>query len=220
MTFDIDNPNLYTVKITLDDKDEISVRFGFRECKFHTDGFYLNGKKIKMFAEKEPNKIDWKGCGAEYIAEATGKFTAPEGAQLHFEGGAKKVVITAPAKGGLPMFVMGVNNKEYKKDMDIVSNASCTTNCLAPVVYVLQKAFGIKQGFMTTIHSYTNDQKILDQLHKDLYRARAAAMSMSSVCVVTNALRLKRFKTNYKETEKSNLIISLSNVTVPLTLTA
>ena len=128
-----------------------------------------------MFAEKEPNKIDWKGCGAEYIAEATGKFTAPEGAQLHFEGGAKKVVITAPAKGGIPMFVMGVNNTEYTSDMNIVSNASCTTNCLAPLAKVINDEFGIVEGLMTTVHSTTATQLTVDGPSKKDWRGGRAA---------------------------------------------
>ena len=139
------------------------------------DSLLDNGKKIKMFAEKEPNKIDWKGCGAEYIAEATGKFTAPEGAQLHFEGGAKKVVITAPAKGGIPMFVMGVNNNEYKTDMNIVSNASCTTNCLAPLAKVINDEFGIVEGLMTTVHSTTATQLTVDGPSKKDWRGGRAA---------------------------------------------
>lgn len=139
------------------------------------DSIIVNGKKIKMFAEKEPNKIDWKGCGAEYIAEATGKFTDPDGAKLHFEGGAKKVVITAPAKGGLPMFVMGVNNKEYKKDMDIVSNASCTTNCLAPLAKVINDEFGLIEGLMTTVHATTATQLTVDGPSKKDWRGGRAA---------------------------------------------
>ena len=135
----------------------------------------VNGKKIKMFAEKEPNKINWKSCGAEYIAEATGKFTDYDGAKLHFEGGAKKVVITAPAKGGIPMFVMGVNNTEYTKDMDIVSNASCTTNCLAPLAKVIHDEFGIEEGLMTTVHSTTATQLTVDGPSKKDWRGGRAA---------------------------------------------
>ena len=145
------------------------------EVEYTEDALIVNGKKIKMFAEKEPNKIDWKGCGAEYIAEATGKFTAPEGAQLHFEGGAKKVVITAPAKGGIPMFVMGVNNTEYTSDMNIVSNASCTTNCLAPLAKVINDEFGIVEGLMTTVHSTTATQLTVDGPSKKDWRGGRAA---------------------------------------------
>ncbi len=142
----------------------------------HTeDSIIVNGKKIKMFAEKEPNKIDWKGCGAEYIAEATGKFTDPDGAKLHLEGGAKKVVITAPAKGGIPMFVMGVNNTTYTKDINIVSNASCTTNCLAPLAKVINDEFGLEQGLMTTVHATTATQLTVDGPSKKDWRGGRAA---------------------------------------------
>ena len=142
----------------------------------HTENsIIVNGKEIKMFAEKEPNKIDWKGCGAEYIAEATGKFTDPDGAKLHFEGGAKKVVITAPAKGGIPMFVMGVNNTTYTKDMNIVSNASCTTNCLAPLAKVINDEFGLLEGLMTTVHATTATQLTVDGPSKKDWRGGRAA---------------------------------------------
>ena len=153
-----------------------SVHGQFKGTVEHTeDSLIVNGKKIKMFAEKEPNKIDWKGCGAEYIAEATGKFTDPDGAKLHFEGGAKKVVITAPAKGGIPMFVMGVNNTEYSKDMNIVSNASCTTNCLAPLAKVINDEFGIVEGLMTTVHATTATQLTVDGPSKKDWRGGRAA---------------------------------------------
>ena len=145
------------------------------EVEYTEDSLIVNGKKIKMFAEKEPNKIDWKSCGAEYIAEATGKFTDPDGAKLHFEGGAKKVVITAPAKGGIPMFVMGVNNNEYKSEMNIVSNASCTTNCLAPLAKVINDEFGIEEGLMTTVHSVTATQLTVDGPSKKDWRGGRAA---------------------------------------------
>ena len=136
----------------------------------------INGKKIRVTAEKDPTKLPWKDLKADVVLECTGKFTSQDDASLHLKAGAKKVIISAPSKGGAPTFVIGVNHKNYdpKKD-DVVSNASCTTNCLAPVAYVLHKAFGIEKGLMTTIHSYTNDQHILDAPHKDLRRARAGA---------------------------------------------
>ena len=143
--------------------------------EYTENSLVVNGKEIKMFAEKEPNKIDWKGCGAEYIAEATGKFTDPDGAKLHFEGGAKKVVITAPAKGGIPMFVMGVNNTNYTKDMDVVSNASCTTNCLAPLAKVINDEFGLVEGLMTTVHATTATQLTVDGPSKKDWRGGRAA---------------------------------------------
>ncbi len=153
-----------------------SVHGKFNGTVEHTENsLIVNGKEIKMFAEKEPNKIDWKSCGAEYIAEATGKFTDPDGAKLHFEGGAKKVVITAPAKGGIPMFVMGVNNTNYTKDMNIVSNASCTTNCLAPLAKVINDEFGLVEGLMTTVHATTATQLTVDGPSKKDWRGGRAA---------------------------------------------
>lgn len=134
----------------------------------------VNGNPISVFAEKEPEKIDWKSCGAEYIAEATGVFTTIEGAEKHFVGGAKKVCITAPSKDA-PMFVMGVNNEKYTKDMTVVSNASCTTNCLAPVAKVINDKFGIKDGLMTTVHSTTATQKTVDGPSKKDWRGGRAA---------------------------------------------
>jgi len=143
-----------------------------------SDGLKVNGNFIKFFAELDPTNIDWKGCGAEYIAEATGKFTSAEKAQAHLLAGAKKVIVTAPGKE-MPMFVMGVNNKEYKSDMNIVSNASCTTNCLAPLAKVINDNFGISEGLMTTVHSYTATQLLVDGPSKKDWRGgRAGAINM------------------------------------------
>ena len=139
------------------------------------DKLVVNGKAIAMFAEKDPAMIPWKKCGAEYIAEATGKFTKKEDAELHLKGGAKKVIITAPSKGGAPMFVMGVNEKKYKKSMTIVSNASCTTNCLAPLTKVINDKFGIIEGLMTTVHSTTATQLTVDGPSKKDWRGGRAA---------------------------------------------
>ena len=143
----------------------------------HTeDSLIVNGKKIKMFAEMDPSNIDWKSCGAEYIAEATGKFTSLEKAKAHFNKGAKKVVITAPAKGeGVPMFVMGVNEDTYTSDMQVVSNASCTTNCLAPLTKIINDKFGIVEGLMTTVHSTTATQLTVDGPSKKDWRGGRAA---------------------------------------------
>ena len=139
----------------------------------------VNGKPIKVFAERDPGKIDWKSAGVEIVVESTGFFTDAEKAKLHMNGGAKKVIISAPAKGEDITIVLGVNQDKYDPAKhNIVSNASCTTNCLAPVAKVINDSFGIVKGLMTTVHSYTNDQKILDQVHKDLRRARAAAMNI------------------------------------------
>lgn len=138
----------------------------------------INGKVIPVTKETDPTKLPWAKVGAQLIMECTGKFLDAEKAGLHLQAGAKKVMISAPAKGEVPTFVYGVNHKDYNPSKDnIVSNASCTTNCLAPVAKVLHEKFEIERGFMTTIHSYTNDQRIADGPHKDLRRARAAAVS-------------------------------------------
>ena len=139
----------------------------------------INGRKVKVLAERDPAKLPWKDLGVEIAVESTGLFTDRENAAKHLTAGAKKVIISAPAKDPDVTIVLGVNNEMYDpKKHQILSNASCTTNCLAPVVKVLLDSFGIERGFMTTVHAYTNDQRILDLQHKDLRRARAAAMSM------------------------------------------
>ncbi len=139
----------------------------------------IDGRVIKVFAEKDPAKIPWASVGVETVVESTGFFTEAEKAKGHLVGGAKKVVISAPAKGEDITICMGINDELYDPAKHhVISNASCTTNCLAPVAKVLDEAFGIKNGLMTTIHSYTNDQNLLDQRHNDLRRARAAAVSM------------------------------------------
>ncbi len=136
-------------------------------------------KKIRMFSEKDPAAIDWKSAGVQLVHECTGKFTEKEGASLHMKGGAKRVMISAPSKDADVTICVGVNEKTYDASKHtFVSNASCTTNCLAPMAKVLDEAFGIKRGTMLTVHAYTNDQRILDLGHKDLRRARAAALSM------------------------------------------
>lgn len=146
----------------------------------YADGEYLvaGNYRTKVIAQKDPTQLPWKEMGIDIVMECTGIFSAKEKAMVHINAGAKRVLVSAPSEGADKTIVYGVNQNTLTKEDLVVSNASCTTNCLAPVVYVLDKEFGIKQGFMTTIHSYTNDQKILDQLHKDLYRSRAAAMSM------------------------------------------
>jgi len=139
----------------------------------------VNGKEIRIFTEKDPSKIPWGEVGAEYVLECTGLFRDKEKAAAHLEAGASKVIISAPAKEPDITLVMGVNNQEYNPQKHhIVSNASCTTNCLAPVCKVLLDNFGIEKGLMTTTHAYTGDQRLLDFPHKDLRRARAAALSM------------------------------------------
>ena len=143
------------------------------------DGLEVDGDALKVFAERDPANLPWKDLGVDIVFEATGIFRDKKTAGKHIEGGARKVIITAPAKGEDITIVMGVNGNAYDPDNHhILSNASCTTNCLAPVVKVLVDSFGFRRGIMTTIHAYTNDQSILDLPHKDLRRARAAAMSI------------------------------------------
>ena len=148
------------------------------EVKTTTDGFQIGDQNIKVFAERDPTKLPWGNIGADVVLECTGLFLDKVSAGKHIQAGAKKVIISAPAKEVDFTLVQGVNSKELKKDHNIISNGSCTTNCLAPVAMVLEKTFGITYGYMTTIHSYTGDQKLLDTLHKDLRRARATEGSM------------------------------------------
>ncbi len=139
----------------------------------------INGDRIKVLSERDPAKLPWGDMGVDIVIESTGIFTAREKASLHLDAGAKKVIISAPAKGPDITVCMGVNNEKYNPETDnIISNASCTTNCLAPAAKVVNDSFGIIQGVMTTVHAYTNDQKILDLVHSDLRRARAAALSI------------------------------------------
>jgi glyceraldehyde 3-phosphate dehydrogenase len=143
------------------------------------DGILVDGKKVKVLAEKDPAQIAWRDYGVDIVIESTGRFTDATKAAAHLQGGAKKVIISAPAKNEDITIVLGVNENTYDPAKHkIISNASCTTNCVAPVAKVLNDAFGINKGFMTTIHSYTNDQKILDVFHDDLRRARAAAINI------------------------------------------
>jgi glyceraldehyde 3-phosphate dehydrogenase len=143
------------------------------------DALIVNGKRVQLVSERDPLNLPWKEMGIDIVIEATGKFNARDKAALHLEAGAKKVILTAPGKKEDITIVMGVNDDKLDIDKhDIISNASCTTNCLAPVVKVLHDKFGIENGLMTTIHSYTNDQQNLDNPHKDLRRARACAQSI------------------------------------------
>src|SRR5579864_1668773 len=149
------------------------------EVKVEADAIVVNGKRIKVFAIKDPAEIDWSSVGAQVVVESTGRFTEAKDAAKHLRGSVKKVIISAPAKNEDITIVLGVNDAAYDGGKhNIISNASCTTNCLAPVVKVLYEKFGIEKGSMTTIHSYTNDQPVLDFPHKDLRRARAAAINM------------------------------------------
>ncbi len=143
------------------------------------DTIIVDGDEIRAFAERDPARLPWGDIGAEIVIESTGVFTDAERARAHLTGGAKKIIITAPAKGEDITVVMGVNHDRYDpREHTIISNASCTTNCLAPVAKVILQKFGIVKGLVTTVHSYTNDQVILDYPHKDLRRARAAAMNI------------------------------------------
>ena len=149
------------------------------EVSATTGAIVVDGKKIKVIAEKDPASLPWKELGAAVVIESTGRFTNREDAEKHVEAGAEKVIISAPAKGEDITVVMGVNDDQYDPALhNVISNASCTTNCVVPMAKVLGDAFGIERGFMTTIHAYTNDQNLLDLPHKDLRRARAAAINI------------------------------------------
>lgn len=139
----------------------------------------VNGDEIKVFQEKDPEKIPWGKMDIDVVIESTGIFRDLETSSKHLKAGAKKVIMSAPAKGNdIPTFVMGVNEQDYRKDMNVVSNASCTTNCLAPVMKVLHDSFTVKKGFMTTVHAYTNDQRLFDMPHSDFRRSRAASLNI------------------------------------------
>ncbi len=148
------------------------------DVKPTNEGFQIGDQNIKVFAEKAPAKLNWGKVGADVVLECTGFFLDKDSAGKHIQAGAKKVIISAPAKEVDFTLVQGVNSNELKKNHNIISNGSCTTNCLAPVAMVLEKNFGITYGYMTTIHSYTGDQKLLDTLHKDLRRARSTEGAM------------------------------------------
>lgn len=142
------------------------------------DSIMIDGSELKVTAERDPANLSWGDLGVDIVIESTGFFTKAEDAKKHLDAGAKKVIISAPAKGEDITVVLGVNDDKLSSDHKIISNASCTTNCLAPVAKVIMDTFGIERGFMTTVHAYTNDQAVLDMPHKDLRRARAAAMSI------------------------------------------
>lgn len=141
-------------------------------------GISVNGKNIKMISEANPESIDWKAQGVDIVFECSGRFTKKADAEKHVKAGASRVIVSAPSEGADITVVYGINHKDINDSHKVISNGSCTTNCLVPVVYLLDRAFGIESGFMTTIHSYTGDQRLIDTVHSDLRRARAAAMSM------------------------------------------
>jgi glyceraldehyde 3-phosphate dehydrogenase len=150
-----------------------------KEVKVGEGELEVGGTRIKSFTEPDPTKLPWRDLGVDIVLECSGAFTKKEEAQKHIDAGAKKVILSAPPEGeGVPVYLIGVNDKEYDPSQDVISNGSCTTNCLAPMIKVLDDKFGVEKGFMTTVHSYTNDQRILDLPHKDLRRARAAALNI------------------------------------------
>ena len=157
--------------------DSVHGRFP-GEVSVAGDSINVGGGPIKVLAERDPNKLPWKSLQIDVVMECTGIFTDRDKAAAHLEAGAKRVLVSAPAKGADLTVVYGVNHDKLTRDHKVVSNASCTTNCLAPVAKVLNDLVGIKSGFMTTIHAYTNDQHVLDQAHKDMRRARAAALNL------------------------------------------
>jgi len=153
------------------------------------DSIIVDGKRIKVLSERDPGKIPWRDYGIQVVIESTGLFTDADKAKAHFQGGAKKVIISAPAKNEDISIVLGVNGEKYDPAKhNVVSNGSCTTNCIAPVIKVLHDSFGVSKGLMTTVHAYTNDQKLLDTVHRDLRRARSAAMSI--IPTTTGAARM------------------------------
>ncbi|GGE66335.1 type I glyceraldehyde-3-phosphate dehydrogenase [Shewanella carassii] len=157
--------------------DSVHGRFNAK-VEHDDDAIYVNGDKIPTFQERDPAKLPWADLQVDVVFECTGIFTSKEAVQPHLDAGAKKVIISAPGKNVDATVVYGVNNQEITKEMTVISNASCTTNCLAPVAKPLNDAIGIESGLMTTIHAYTNDQRLSDVYHSDMRRARAAALSM------------------------------------------
>lgn len=174
----INDPGSITAAAHLLKYDSIHGRV-YDEVRVDGDSIIVDGRRVRVLSDRDPHNLPWGELGVELVIESTGFFTDANAARAHIDSGAKKVLITAPAKNEDITIVMGVNDDQYDPEKHhIVSNASCTTNCLAPFAKVLMDSFGIKRGFMNTIHSYTNDQKVLDQSHKDLRRARAANLSM------------------------------------------
>lgn len=156
-----------------------SVRGTYRgDVKTTQEAMIIDGKEIPVIGVRDLSKVSWKSYKADIVIESTGKFTKGEDVKKHLDAGAKKVVVSSPAEGAESTIVIGVNDKDYRKEHKVISVASCTTNCLAPVAKVVNDNFGIEKGFVTTVHAYTNDQRLLDNNHKDLRRARAAGLSM------------------------------------------
>lgn len=180
----------------------------------------VKGKKIPVFAEKDPSVLPWKKLKVDVVIESTGRFTKKEGAELHLKAGAKKVVISAPSKGGIPTFVLGVNDKMYKGE-SIIDNASCTTNCTAPVMLVLEKEFGVEKAMLTTVHSYTASQALQDGPAKDLRETRAAAQNMvptttGAAIATTRAIPALEGKFDGLSVRVPTITVSLSDITAVL----
>ena len=183
----VNNPNINIVGINdLIDANYMSymLRYDTTHGRFNgevsVDGkdLIVNGNKIRVTSERDPANLNWGDINADYVVESTGLFLTEDSAKGHLSSGAKKVVMSAPSKDDTPMFVMGVNNSSYSTDMNFVSNASCTTNCLAPIAKVLDDNFGIKSGLMTTVHAYTNDQALAETTHSDFRRGRSATQNI------------------------------------------
>lgn len=190
-----------------------------KSVTYTADGIVVGGKKYKVTAEKEISKLPWKQLKVDIVLECTGKFTTSEESAPHLEAGAKKVILSAPAKGGdVKTFVLGVNADKLTKVDKIISMASCTTNCLAPVTDVIKNSFGIKKAIMTTIHSYTADQRLVDGPHKDLRRARAAGLNMvptttgAAICVTETIPEIKG-KFDGLSVRVPTPVVSLSDIT-------
>ena len=173
----INNRSNSEISCSLLKHDSVHGKFN-ADIKFNNNNLIINGKKISFSQELDINNIKWKKFGVDYVFECTGKFNSKEKLLAHIKNGAKQVIVSAPCKNADKTIVYGVNHKKINKNDLIISAASCTTNCLAPVAYVLNKEFKIEKGFMTTIHSYTSDQRLLDNSHKDLRRARSAGQSI------------------------------------------
>ena len=173
----INNRSNSEISCSLLKYDSVHGKFN-ADIKFNNNNLIINGKKISFSQELDINNIKWKKFGVDYVFECTGKFNSKEKLLAHIKNGAKQVIVSAPCKNADKTIVYGVNHKKINKNDLIISAASCTTNCLAPVAYVLNKEFKIEKGFMTTIHSYTSDQRLLDNSHKDLRRARSAGQSI------------------------------------------
>ena len=194
----------------------------FHDVDYTDNSLKINGKEIRVYAEREPKNLPWKELGIDVVIEATGLFVDPAKAKVHLETGAKKVIISAPAKGeGAKFVVLGVNEQELTLDDDIISNASCTTNCIAPVMAILEREFGIEKSLMTTVHSYTASQRLIDAPAKDLREARAAAENIvptSTGAAVATAKVIPSLKGKFDglSVRVPTITVSLSDITALL----